>query len=118
MEGDSDLLASLNDDIVQAETRGDAPFFEALLAPVFAMRRANGKTASREDFIKAVAPSAKRTTELEEVTLVGANRATVASVVTMDTDEGRKRFHNLRLFIRETPASPWLLLAWANEPTR
>lgn len=116
MKSDNEVLATLNDDIAKAETRGDKAFFETLLAPVFAMRRANGKTASRDEFIKAVGPSAPRATELESVTLLGANRATVSCLVSMDTDQGAKRFHNLRLFVRADPASSWLLLAWANEP--
>jgi hypothetical protein len=33
----------------------------------------------------------------------------------METTEGERRFHNVRLFVRESPQAPWKLLAWANE---
>lgn len=117
MPSDRDQLARLNAEIGAAETRGDAAFFEELLAPAFAMRRADGKRIDdRERFIAAVAKSAERRTDLHSIAFFETDRAVVACTVTMATPEGDRRFHNLRLFVRQGPSSPWKLLAWANEP--
>jgi Domain of unknown function (DUF4440) len=110
-------LRTLNVKIGNAETRGDKRFFEDLLAPAFAIRRAGGKRIeTREQFISAVAKSARRTTEVQSISVFIANRALVACIVTMEMPEGPTRFHNLRLFTRSSPRSQWKLLAWANEP--
>jgi phage terminase large subunit GpA-like protein len=114
---DRDELARLNVEIGAAETRGDAAFFEKLLAPAFAMRRADGKRIDdRGRFIAAVAKSAERRTEVHSIAFFERDRAIVTCIVTMGTPDGTKRFHNLRLFIRKGPRSAWKLLAWANEP--
>jgi Domain of unknown function (DUF4440) len=117
MSTDLQWLHDTNARIPAAETAGDRAFFEPLLAPLFAIRRGSGKIEGRDDFLAAVKLSEKRTTEILSIELVGDNRAVVTSIVTMETAEGSKRFHNLRLFVREAPTGSWLLLAWANEQT-
>ena len=113
---DHEQLRALNVAIGEAETRGDSNFFDELLAPAFAIRRFDGKRIDdREQFISAVAKSAARTTEVESVTLFESDRALVVCVVTLADPGGAKRFHNLRLFTRQSSDSPWKLLAWANE---
>ena len=110
-------LRLLNIRIGNAESRGDKRFFEELLAPAFAIRRADGRRVEdRKQFICAVAKSGRRTTKVNSMSLEG-NRAVVACVVEMETADGPKRFHNLRLFVRRSPRSAWKLLAWANEPS-
>ena len=117
MHSDHEQLQKLNVEIGSAEARGDKAFFEELLAPVFAMRRAGGnRMDDREQFIEAVAESAERVTEVESITLFESDRALVTCVVAMETAEGPKRFHNVRLFTRQAADAPWTLLAWANEP--
>jgi hypothetical protein len=119
MHPDYEQLRSLNVEIGNAETRGDSAFFDDLLAPVFAMRRADGKRMDdRGQFIAAVAESAERATEVESITFFEANRALVICIVAMETPEGLRRFHNVRLFTRQAADTPWKLLAWANEPTQ
>jgi hypothetical protein len=115
---DYDELRALNIEIGNAEARGDRSFFDDLLAPVFAMRRADGKRMdNREQFISGVVESSNRATEIQSITLFDLNRALVVCVVMMETAEGPKQFHNLRLFTRQSADGPWKLLAWANEPT-
>jgi hypothetical protein len=117
MQSDYEQLRALNVEIGEAESRGDSHFFEDLIAPVFVIRRADGRSLDdRTSFISAVAQSAQRTTEIQSITFFGANRALVECVVTMESSEGTKRFHNIRLFTRQAAATPWMLLAWANEP--
>jgi hypothetical protein len=97
-------LRALNIEIGEAETRGDKPFFEDLLAPVFAIPRADGKRMDdRETFITAVGKSAYRTTQVESVTVFEANRALVVCIVAMEVAEGTASFQNVRLFTRESP---------------
>ena len=117
MQSDYEQLRALNIEISNAESRGDSAFFVDLLAPVFAIRRKDGTSFDdRDEFIAGVAKSAERATEVHSVTFFGVNRALVECVVAMETSEGTKRFHNLRLFTRQTAAATWMLLAWANEP--
>jgi hypothetical protein len=116
MPHDDEGLRALNVEIGHAEARGDKRFFEDLLAPAFAMRRATGKVEDRKSFIDAVRESDARSTEINSVTPFESNRALVVCAVAMVTPEGEKHFHNVRLFSREEPGSPWKLLAWANEP--
>lgn len=117
MSTDLHWLHDTNARIPAAETAGDRAFFEPLLAPLFAIRRASGKIEGRDDFIAAVKASEKRTAEVLSIEVFGDTRAVVTSIVTMETAEGSKRFHNLRLFVREASGSSWMLLAWANEQT-
>jgi hypothetical protein len=119
MQSDYEQLRTLNIEIGNAEGRGDTAFFEDLLAPVFAMRRADGKRMDdRGQFIAAVAESAERATEVESITFFEANRALVVCILAMETAEGTRRFHNVRLFTRQAADTPWKLLAWANEPAQ
>jgi len=115
MQSDLEWLRSTNIEIGNAETQGNKAFFEALLAPSLAFRRANGQVVDRPTFIVGLGPSAKRTTNIQSIKLLEHNRALVECTVTMEADA--KRFHNIRLFVREGPSKPWTLLAWANEPS-
>jgi hypothetical protein len=118
MPSDYELLRQLNIDIGEAEAQGSTEYFEALLAPAFAMRRADGERIDdRERFIASIAESADRPTKVDAITFFDANRALVVCTVTMDTADGSKRFHNVRLFTRPSSSDRWQLLAWANEPT-
>jgi hypothetical protein len=117
MQPGYEQLRTLNIEIGNAEARADTAFFEDLLAPVFAMRRADGeRMEDRGQFMAAVAESAERATEVESITFFEANRALVICIVAMETPEGPRRFHNVRLFTRRAADTPWMLLAWANEP--
>jgi hypothetical protein len=119
MQPDYEQMRTLNIEIGKAEARGDTAFFEDLLAPVFAMRRADGKHMDdRGRFIAALAESGERATEVDSITFFEANRALVVCIVAMETAEGTRRFHNVRLFTRQEAGTPWELLAWANEPAQ
>ena len=112
-----DELRALNIEIGEAETRGDVPFFEDLLAPAFAMRRADGKRIDdRGAFVRAVAKSAKRATEIQSVTMFEENRA----LVDVHRHDARCRGHET---LSQCPAlhstvgeESLAALAWANEP--
>jgi hypothetical protein len=114
-------LESLNLEIGQKETAIDDKYFEKLLAPAFAMRRANDarEIVDRDAFLENLRRARKnaRETQIDTISLVGHERAVASCIVKM----GNKRYHNLRVFVRspnrqrgEEPA--WLLLSWANEP--
>jgi Domain of unknown function (DUF4440) len=114
MREDLRALEELNVQIGTAETAGDRDRLDALLAPRLAFRRANGVIEDRGSYLATVAASGGRETEIEAIHLHG-NRAVVACIVTMRGPNGEtKRFHNLRLFVREEAG--WRLLGWANEP--
>jgi hypothetical protein len=112
METDLERLHELNILIGEAESRGDQAFFQDLLSPAFAMRRANGAIQDRTAFLQNVAASLPRTTRIQSLTILGTDRAMVTCTVEM----GEKQFENLRVFVRESGEIPWTLLAWANEP--
>lgn len=116
MEREHEKLRALNVEIGERETLGDKSFFGELLAPAFAMRRAPGAVVDRDRFIKDVKQSAPRQTDVESITPFEANRALVVCVVARGVGESAERFHNVRLFTRESPEADWKLLAWANEP--
>jgi hypothetical protein len=114
MSDDEQTLRDLNRRIGDAEAAGDIGFLADVLASRLAFRRANGVCVDRDGFLKAVANSAKRDTEIESVEVFGRDRAVVSCIVTLTDGPTVKRFHNLRLFVRDH-CSQWKLLGWANE---
>jgi hypothetical protein len=114
MGTDRDALETMNVEIGNAESRGDKAYFEDLLAPAFAFRRASGVIVDRAQFIGAVAPSAPRKTTVRSITFAGHARAVVSCVVAMDVEGVSKNFDNLRVFVLDADKR-WKLLAWANE---
>ena len=114
MSTDHEALGKLNVDIGNAESRGDKGYFEDLLTPAFAFRRASGVVVDRKQFIEAVAPGAERTTTVRSITFAGRARAVVACTVAMDVQGTKKDFDNLRVFVRGDDGK-WKLLGWANE---
>lgn len=117
MENDIDVLTKLNIQIGQTETVGDAAsqaWFEGVLAPTLAFRRADLKTFDdRPAFIGKVAPGAARETAIESIDVHGS-AAFVRCIVTVKAAGGDRRYRNLRLFVRDQ--ANWKLLGWANEP--
>ncbi len=112
---DIDELRQLNIKIVEAENEGDRKWLGSVIAPELAFRRADEKRTivNRLAFLSAVAGGKKRETEVESVEIYG-ERAVVICIVTVKSEEGDKRYHNLRLFARHD--GDWKLLGWANEP--
>ena len=112
-------LRQLSIDIPNAENSGDKGFFERLLAPVFAFRRASAVVVDRQGFLDALKGGGDRETELEsiQVTPLGGSRALVTSVVAMGSSNQRQRFDNARLFVKDENGE-WRLLGWANEICR
>lgn len=115
MDGE-DALVKLNHDIADRETAGDRVWFEALLAPQFAMHRANLKYATRDEFLAILAAGPERRTD----NIVVAHSTGQTSVVTCTVevrqkDETWAAYRNVRLFTRDSPDQLWQLLAWANE---
>ena len=114
MSNDDEALGILNIEIGKAESRGDKGYFEDLLAPAFAFRRASGAVVDRKQFIEAVAASVPRLTAIRSITFAGKARAVVVCVVTMEVQGAKRDFDNLRVFVR-TDDGKWKLLGWANE---
>lgn len=114
MTDDLKTLEDLNVQIRLAETRGDREWLAGVIAPKLAFQRANPQRTidDREAFLDAVKPGAAGETEVESIHLYG-NRAVVSCLVTLKTEGGDRRFHNLRLWTRS--AEGWKLLGWANE---
>jgi Putative lumazine-binding len=112
MEKDAEALAKLNSEINDAENRGDRAWLQGVLAPRFALHRADPQQTVDDQvaFIQKAQPGGDRQIEIIQPIDVYNNRAVVKCVVTT----GGKRFHNLRLFVRRD--DQWKLLAWANEP--
>ncbi len=108
------VLEDINVRIGKAESEGKRKWLESILAPEISFRRANGVVVGRKKYLASVAKADRRETEIEGITLYGA-RAMVACVVTTHGANGdKKRFHNLRMFVRV--GDGWKLLGWANEP--
>jgi len=111
-------LVEMNVEMGRKESARDVPYFKRILAPAFAMHRANPDRTlvDREGFLSALPTGnqAARETVVESVAFFGAERAVVTCVVAME----KKRYHNLRVFVKNrTDTEPkWLLLAWVNEP--
>jgi len=114
MQKDIEVLAQLNVQIGEAESKGDRNWLDGVIAPKLAFRRADGTTIDdRADFLKKVARGDPRETTVESIDLNG-DRASVTCIVTVKSAGGNKRYHNLRLFVRHE--GKWKLLGWANEP--
>ena len=112
-----DELVELNHEMASRETAGDRAWFDRLLAPEFAMRRASGAYVGRAAFLAAVAPSAERTTSELDVVHHTDRIAAVVCVVSMrQADRSSQDYRNSRLFGRLDGTASWQLLAWANEP--
>jgi hypothetical protein len=111
MKGEIELLASLNLEIGEREDASAREWFDALLAPQFAMRRGRGAIVGRKELLDGVGPNpaGKRVTRIESIELLGSSRALVKCIVEL----GAEKFHNVRLFVRD--GDRWRLLAWANE---
>lgn len=116
MQKDRDELRSLNIEIGEAESAGDAQFLAGVIAPKLAFRRANGDCVDRDEFLKAVKQGPERLTEIESMDILSTNCAIVTCLVTLKVDPTPSPFHNARLFVRDIDGR-WKLLGWANEGT-
>jgi hypothetical protein len=115
--GDANDLVQLNGEIAERETAGDTAWFDQLLAPQFAMRRANFAHMGRAEFLAAVARSALRSTEDVIVAHHTDRTAAVTCTVHMQQADGTwATYRNVRLFTRGSSTHDWHMLAWANEP--
>jgi hypothetical protein len=114
----ADELVRLNQRVPIEENAKNRLFFEDLLAPAFAFRRASGALDTREMFLLSV-PDAKGERSCDpdsiEVRVLGTRRAIVTCVVMVKNEDASvERFHNVRLFVKGSD-DRWKLLAWANE---
>jgi hypothetical protein len=115
VQDDIKTLEDLNVQIRVAENQGDRDWLAGVIAPKLAFQRANPERtiSDRNEFLDAVKAGAQGETEVESISLYG-NRAVVTCIVTLKTDGGDRRFHNVRLWVRSEGG--WKLLGWANEP--
>lgn len=110
---EEEFLKNLNIEITAAEDNGDTKKLETVLSQKLVFRRASGAVVDRDQFLAQVKVRPKTNTEIESIKLFGHDRAIVTCIVTMKVKDKVERYHNLRMFIRET--NQWKLLAWANE---
>jgi Domain of unknown function (DUF4440) len=113
---DSPRLRELNVAIGDAEARGDHAFFEALLAPAFAMVRPDGlRFDDRTTFLAALRPGPRRRTRVEGVVTYD-NRAVVTCTVTKGEGTDAAAHRNIRIFSRPGHSAVWQLVSWVTEP--
>ena len=112
-----DILTMINVEMAERETKGDKTYFDALLAPTFAFRRASGAFDDRQIFLAGLRRGAERKCKEGSIKVMpfGSTRAFVTCVVTVQGKKGPESYHNARLFVLDATDS-WRLLAWANEP--
>lgn len=85
MDFDIADLVMLNERIGEEESLGARQYLdEEVLAPAFAMSRANGSIVVRDEYLSGIKTSAQRSTEVLSVSLLGQNRATVSCIVTQN----------------------------------
>jgi hypothetical protein len=116
MAEDDKELRRLNEEMGVKEAEGDRAYFLKLLHTAFVFRRANGDVDDKRWFLDKLGRSDERRTDVTDVQ-VHQNRAVVTAIVTLKTQGGEARFHNLRLFLKDEGGA-WRLLAWANERER
>jgi hypothetical protein len=128
---DVDELINLNKEMALRENAGDSDWFENILAPEIAFRRASGVIIDREAFLSALKNPSNtlRTYEQTEGVEIAENLAVFKCIIsttspsdnnsgnTGPADDVIKKFRNIRLFVKQKfeDDSRWLLLGWANE---
>lgn len=110
----TDELRQINLQIGEAEAAGDRAWLEGVIGSALAFRRASGAIDDRESFLAKVKPGVQRETTLTSIELLGDARAIVRAIVTTTDANGKARYDNLRLFVRDA-AGAWRLVGWANE---
>lgn len=117
MPDDEQDLREINLKIAEAENNGDRDWLASHLASRLAFLRANKKFDDQLAFLQEVKlddPRKDRETDPKSIKIkVHGNRAIVTCIVTMTVEGKKKKFHNLRLFIKQD--GQWKLLGWANE---
>ncbi len=109
-------LRELNVAIGDAEARGDHAFFEALLAPAFAMVRPDGlRFDDRSAFLAALRPGPRRRTRVDSVVTYD-NRAVVTCSVAKGEGPDAAVHRNIRVLSRPGPSTRWQLVSWVTEP--
>lgn len=119
MGAEDDELKALNRQIADRENARDGAWFDRLLAPEFAMRRASRVHVDRSAFLGALTttPAGERNTDEPTVLHRSETSAFVVCTVSMKQSDGTAQdFRNYRLFSRPDPGSAWQLLGWVNEP--
>lgn len=114
INADKKLLRDLAATIADAETKGDAKFFDELLHDQFVFRRAKGEVVGKARFLADVKVSPERHVHVESVEILGKHRATMKTIVEMSVEGVMTPFDNFLLFLREADER-WRLFCWANE---
>jgi hypothetical protein len=110
MNNDLGNLYWLNMEIGKAENGGNREWLASILAPSFAFLRADGVVVDGGAYLKKVESGGDRKTHIiEPIELYHGDRAIVKCIVT----SGGKKFHNIRLFMRQDDS--WKILGWANK---
>lgn len=97
--------------ISDLENAGDAEGLSKIMADELAFLRADQSIINKETFLNAVKSGGDRKYELTESVEVFNNRAIVKCIIS--TNQGTRKFHNIRLFVKKN--NKWQLLGWANE---
>jgi len=131
MNLEEDELIKLNKELALRENAGDIDWFENVLAPEIAFRRASGVIIDREAFLSALKNPSNtlRSYEQTEGVEITENLAVFKCIISTtspsDNNSGKtepadnviKKFRNIRLFVKQRfkDDSRWVLLGWANE---
>lgn len=122
IQRDKEILIEINVNIGTSESTADHDFFEALLAPSFAMVRPDGTSFDdRQSFLQALSAGPSRHTIVDDVTIFD-DRAIVVCTVWKGLAEQELGgcpagvHRNIRALTRSGPGSPWQLIGWLTEP--
>lgn len=107
-------------DITAHENAGDAAavgYFRAMLAPDMRLRRADGQTVGRDEFLAALARNAAAAVRIPvgpaEIRVHESLAVASVAVETWDTANGDSRLHrDIRVF--ERAGCGWMLRMWIN----
>jgi hypothetical protein len=116
--GEDDALVQLNADIAARETAGNRAWFENLLGPQFAMRRANLAHTTRAEFLARVEASAERSTDDIAVAHHTDLTAVVTCTVSMRQDDDTWGRVPQRAPVHPRRAPPHLAAARVGQRTR
>jgi hypothetical protein len=120
---DMRTLIALNDELTDAELRGDRERLRALLDPQLRFRRSDGETVDLERFLAALASPGDQNdllqAEIESLDVLEDQAVVIAAVRFRGTRNGvavEGVFRNVRLFDRT--ANGWRLAMWFNKRMR
>jgi hypothetical protein len=119
MDTPENTLTLLNQQLSEAEQKGDKSFFEKHLADTLIFRRASGKIVGKKDFLAALKPNnydynvpSDMQINVADDGLTAAVSLIISAKIKDPQTEGQWR--NIRLFQKNNDV--WQITGWYNEP--